>query len=61
MSDDITEGIFEGAGPFAIPILNQVESLDNPGHPEYALLRCAFEDGAPVFVPIANPAVETKH
>ena len=56
LDDDITEGIFPGSGPFAIPLLARVESLDNPGHPKFALLRCEFEDGAPVFVLIANQA-----
>ena len=57
--DEITDGIFPGSGPFAIPLLARVVSLDNPGHPEFALLRCEFEDGAPVFVPIANQAIES--
>ncbi len=59
MADDITDGIFTGPGPFGIPLLARVESLDNPGHPKFALLRCEFEDGAQVFVPIANKAVES--
>ncbi len=57
--DEIIDGIFPGSGPFAIPLLARVVSLDNLGHPEFALLRCEFEDGAPVFVPIANQAVES--
>ncbi len=56
--EDITDGIFHGSGPFAIPLLARVVSLDNPGHPKFALLRCEFEDGAPVFVLIANQAVD---
>ena len=59
MSNDITDAEFPGPAPYAIPLLARVESLDSPGHPEFALLRCAFEDGALVFVPIANQAVET--
>ncbi len=56
---DITDAKFPGPAPYAIPLLARVESLDNLGHPEFALLRCEFEDGAPVFVPIANQAVES--
>ena len=59
MADDITDGIFTGSGPFAIPLLARVVSLDNLGHPKFALLRCEFEDGPTVFVPIANQAVES--
>ena len=59
MLNDITDAKFPGPGPYAIPLIARVESLDNLGHPEYALLRCAFEDGATVFVPVANQAVET--
>ena len=59
MDEDFTDGIFPGSGPFIIPPLARVVSLDNLGHPEFALLRCEFEDGAPVFVPIANQAVES--
>ena len=57
--DEMTDAIFPGSGPFIIPLLARVESLDNLGHPKFALLRCEFEDGAPVFVPIANQAVES--
>ena len=56
--DEITDGIFRGPGPFAIPLLARVESLDTPGHPEVALLRCEFETGPTVFVPVANQAVD---
>ena len=56
---DITDGIFPGSGPFGIPLLARVISLDNLGHPKFALLRFEFEDGAPVFVPISNKAVES--
>ncbi len=58
MDEDITDGIFRGSGPFIIPLLARVESLDNLGHPKFALLRCEFEDGMPVFVLIANQAVD---
>ncbi len=56
---EFTDAKFPGPAPYAIPLLARVESLDNLGHPEFALLRCEFEDGAPVFVPIANKAVES--
>ena len=58
MADDITDAEFPGPGPYAIPVLAQIESLDNFGDPEFALLRCAFEDGAPVYVTILNLAAE---
>lgn len=57
MSDEkITDPNFPGSGPFAIPLLARTVSLDNPGHPEFALVRFEFEDGPTVFVPIANQA-----
>ncbi len=57
MADGITDGIFKGPGPFAIPLLEGFVSLDNPGHPEFALIRYRFEDGPEVHVPIANHSV----
>jgi len=54
----LTDAIFPGSGPWAIPLLADVESLDNAGHPEFALLRCKFVDGKTLFVPVANQAVE---
>ena len=57
--DDVTDAIFDGSGPFAIPLLARVETIHSPGHPKFALLQCQFDDGATVFVPFANRAVET--
>ena len=57
MSDDVTDAEFPGPGPYAIPLLAEVISLDNFGHREFALLRCEFVDGKTVVVPIANQAV----
>ncbi len=59
MDEDLTDAIFPGSGPFVIPLLARVVSLDNLGHPKFALLRCEFEDGPTVFVPIVNQAVES--
>lgn len=56
MAAKITDAVFEGPGPFAIPLLNRAVSLDNAGHPEFALLRFEFEDGPTLYVPIANQA-----
>ena len=55
---DITDAEFPGPAPYGIPGIARIESLESPGHPEFALLRCAFEDGAPVYVPILNQAVD---
>ncbi len=57
MTDKITDGIFNGSGPFAIPLLARFVSLTLPDHLEFAVAQCRFEDGAEVHVPIAPRTV----
>jgi hypothetical protein len=58
MSDDIKDAVFEGAGPFAIPLLAEFVSIVMAkDKPDFVCAEFRLEDGATVYVPIASRAV----
>ena len=57
MTDKISDAVFPGSGPWAIPLLNEFDSLDFVKDKDFVIARFRFEDGPIVHVPIANRAV----
>lgn len=55
----ITDAIFEGSGPYAIPLLAKYISLTIPDQKsDFVLAQFQFEDGATLHVPISIRAAE---
>lgn len=48
----------QGAGPFVLPLLTKLETVDILKDQDVSVLRFQFEDGAPIHVPISNRALD---
>jgi hypothetical protein len=55
MTEHIQDIDFPGSGPFAIPLLAKLVSVDKI-EKDYLVARCALESGAEVYIPIATLA-----
>lgn len=56
--DSVTDAVFPGPAPYAIPLLAEYVGLMIPEGKDWALAEFRFEDGAPVHVPISIQAAD---